>query len=112
MSSKKENLKRFVKEARSAARVDHENVVAVIDSGSDDKTGLAYMVMEYLDGVSLGKLLDESVSLDAERALDIFIQICAGLARAHSCGVVHRDIKPSNIILLNKDNKRDFVKII
>src|SRR5262249_12858393 len=88
---------RFAREARAAASVVHENVVAihaVADSGT-----LPYFVMPYLRGASLQKRLDAGGPLGASEILRVSIQIAAGLSAAHAQGLVHRDIKPANILL-------------
>lgn len=88
---------RFIQEARSAARLAHPNVVNVYDQGQDDET--AYLVMEYLPGITLRDLLDEHHILTTTQALDIMEAILSGLAAAHRNGIVHRDLKPENVLL-------------
>jgi eukaryotic-like serine/threonine-protein kinase len=100
---------RFLREARAASRVRHEHIVDVNDFGEADE-GLVYIVMEYLDGVSLGSLLDRS-ALPLVRALRIALQMASALGRAHELDVVHRDIKPDNVHLLDRQGA-DFVKIL
>ena len=104
-----ETLARFQQESEAASCLNHPNVVAVHDFGLVPR---AYLVMDYLDGISLADLLKDDCHLDLNRSLRIFVQICAGLAHAHHHGVVHRDLKPSNIMLINDDGHRDFVKIV
>ncbi|MFM6974484.1 MAG: Stk1 family PASTA domain-containing Ser/Thr kinase [Agromyces sp.] len=88
---------RFIQEARSAARLAHPNVVNVFDQGEDGET--AYIVMEYLPGITLRELLKEYRRLTPEQALDILESVLAGLAAAHRAGIVHRDLKPENVML-------------
>ena len=88
---------RFVREARAAAAVMHENVVAV--HSVDEANGLPYLVMEYVPGGSLQDRLDRQGPLPIPVVLRIGMQAAAGLAVAHSQGLVHRDIKPANILL-------------
>lgn len=88
---------RFIQEARSAARLAHPNVVNVYDQGQDDET--AYLVMEYLPGITLRDLLREHEVLTADQTFDIMEAILAGLAAAHRNGIVHRDLKPENVLL-------------
>ncbi len=102
-------LTRFQQEAEAASSLNHPNIVTVHDFGLAPR---AYMVMDYLDGVSLATLLENNAHLSVDRSLPIFIQICAGLAHAHKFGVVHRDLKPSNIMLVNRDEQKDNVKIV
>jgi len=88
---------RFVQEARSAARLAHPNVVNVFDQGQD--SDMAYMVMEYLPGITLRDLLKDYGKLTAEQTLDIMDAVLSGLAAAHEAGIVHRDLKPENVLL-------------
>jgi beta-lactam-binding protein with PASTA domain/tRNA A-37 threonylcarbamoyl transferase component Bud32 len=88
---------RFIQEARSAARLAHPNVVNVYDQGQD--SDMAYLVMEYLNGITLRDLLTEHKILTPEQTLDILEAVLAGLAAAHKSGIVHRDLKPENVLL-------------
>ncbi|QNE46616.1 Stk1 family PASTA domain-containing Ser/Thr kinase [Glaciihabitans sp. INWT7] len=88
---------RFIQEARSAARLAHPNVVNVYDQGQDGET--AYLVMEYLPGITLRDLLMEHKVLTTMQAMDIMEAILSGLAAAHKNGIVHRDLKPENVLL-------------
>jgi len=87
---------RFLREARSAGRLSHPNIVTIYDIGETDT--LAYIAMEYLHGSTLRELMDRSL-LPQPLALDTACQIAGALAFAHERGVVHRDIKPANIIV-------------
>ncbi len=89
---------RFYREARSAGRLNHSNIVTIHDVGKSD--AVAYIAMEFLDGQSLREILDSGVVLPPEKIVDIVAQVADGLAFAHEKGVVHRDIKPSNIMVL------------
>jgi eukaryotic-like serine/threonine-protein kinase len=99
-------LKRFDVEARSTARLQHQNIVTIYDFGNQE--GNPYLVMEYLEGMSLESVLSSGRALSLAQKLDICIGLCNGLNYAHERGVIHRDIKPANIMLLNDDN----VKIV
>jgi beta-lactam-binding protein with PASTA domain/tRNA A-37 threonylcarbamoyl transferase component Bud32 len=88
---------RFIQEARSAARLAHPNVVNVFDQGQD--SDMAYLVMEYLPGITLRDLLQEHRILTTEQTLDIMEAVLGGLAAAHKAGIVHRDLKPENVLL-------------
>jgi serine/threonine-protein kinase len=88
---------RFIQEARSAARLAHPNVVNVYDQGQDEDT--AYLVMEYLPGITLRELLQEHPVLTTDQAMDIMDAVLSGLAAAHRNGIVHRDLKPENVLL-------------
>jgi serine/threonine-protein kinase len=84
-------------EARFAARISHPNIVEVFDFGEHD--GLAFLVMELIEGPSLAQLLAEEGPLDSVRARRLVVQLSAALARAHESGVIHRDVKPSNVLI-------------
>ena len=90
-------VERFRREARAAARLNHPNIVAVFDSGSDAEQ--PYLVMEYVPGESLAQLLTRQGRLTPRRAVELAIQVCAALAAAHAQGLVHRDIKPANVLV-------------
>jgi serine/threonine-protein kinase len=88
---------RFAREARLAARLSHPNVVRVFDVGESD--GRPFIVMEYVDGVTLADELARHGPLQPARVADLALQMCAGLEAAHASGLVHRDIKPRNLLL-------------
>jgi len=88
---------RFIQEARSAARLADPHVVNVFDQGQD--AGMAYLVMEYLPGITLRELLREQKRLTVAQAVTIMDATLSGLAAAHRAGIVHRDVKPENILL-------------
>ena len=89
---------RFRREALSAARLVHPNVVQVFDYGLDDETRRNFIVMEHVDGHSCAELLKDHGALDPRDAVDILDQACRGLDYAHRNGVVHRDVKPGNLL--------------
>ena len=91
-------LARFRREGISTCRVNHPNAVTVIDFGVTDN-GVAYLVMELLEGKTLAESLKELGTFSPGRCLEILSPICAVLEEAHASGVVHRDIKPANIFL-------------
>ncbi|MGH2521329.1 MAG: protein kinase domain-containing protein [Anaerolineales bacterium] len=92
-----EFLARFQQEARAAANLAHPNIVTVHDFGRDG--GRYYIVMEYIEGKDLKALIKEGSAFKLERALDLTIQICAGIGYAHRAGLVHCDVKPQNILV-------------
>ncbi len=92
-----EFVRRFIGEARAAARLSSPNVVAVYDQGSDGD--IHYLAMEYVPGPTLRALLSERGRLSPREALDIIEGVLAGLAVAHDAGIVHRDVKPENVLL-------------
>ncbi|MFN2511256.1 MAG: serine/threonine-protein kinase [Pyrinomonadaceae bacterium] len=96
-----EFVARFKREARAAGRLRHPNVVDVTDFGFTraGKDQVAYLVMEYLDGCTLGDVLEEEKRLPVEWVVDIIEQVCSAVHEAHKQGVVHRDLKPDNIWL-------------
>ena len=89
---------RFYREARAAGQITHENITVVHDVGEED--GKPYIVMEYLRGTELRALITDKKPLTLPAKIDFAIQICKGLQKAHSHGVIHRDIKPENIMVL------------
>ncbi|MBZ0105863.1 MAG: protein kinase [Sulfuricella denitrificans] len=89
---------RFYREAKSAGRLNHPNIVTIHDVGNTDN--IAYMAMEFLEGVELRDIMDAGAQLELDRIVEIVSQVADGLAFAHEHGVVHRDIKPSNIMIL------------
>src|SRR6267142_4417904 len=95
-SEEEEFRQRFQQEARSMARMNHENVVRVIDYGDHD--GTPFIVMEFLEGSDLRIRLDRDGSPPIEIALLMILDICHGLEHAHSKDIVHRDLKPSNVM--------------
>lgn len=111
-----EAIARFEREARSAASIRHPNVVDVTDFGKTAE-GVFYLVMEYVEGETLHRLLRREGTLTAKRALHLLKQIAAGVEAAHEAGILHRDLKPANIFLMytkkRSENSSDdgFVKV-
>jgi eukaryotic-like serine/threonine-protein kinase len=91
---------RFLREAKSAGRLSHPNIVTIYDVGETDD--VAYIAMEYLDGPSLRDILHEHGPLPLDLALDTAIQMADALSFAHDHGIVHRDIKPPNVLIVGK----------
>jgi eukaryotic-like serine/threonine-protein kinase len=92
-----EFVRRFIGEAKSVARLSHQNVVAVFDQGSDGP--FLYLAMEYVPGRTLKEVLRERGRFSPAAALDIMTGVLDGLAAAHASGIVHRDVKPENVLL-------------
>jgi beta-lactam-binding protein with PASTA domain len=90
-------VRRFIGEAKSVARLSHQNVVAVFDQGSDGP--FLYLAMEYVPGRTLKDVLRERGRFTPAAALDIMAGVLDGLAAAHASGIVHRDVKPENVLL-------------
>jgi serine/threonine protein kinase len=104
-------VKRFVQEAKAASRIGHPNIVDVTDFGTTPD-GLTYSVMEYVDGQTLSAAIKLGAPFKLSRALPIIAQLARALGAAHGKGIVHRDLKPENVFLVNRDGRRDFVKIV
>ncbi len=94
-------LTRFKNEARSVANLQHPNIVTIYDVGSDGAT--QFIVMEFVDGTDLKKIIKTEGILTVDRALKIAIQICAGIGFAHRAQLVHADVKPQNILVTRGD---------
>lgn len=94
-----EFVRRFRREAQSAAALSHPNVVSIYDVGQEDETH--YIVMEYVDGHNLNEIIQERAPLQTDEAIRIAIQICDALDHAHQNHIIHRDIKPHNILIGN-----------
>ncbi|WP_394432262.1 protein kinase domain-containing protein [Streptomyces sp. SGAir0957] len=105
---------RFQREAMSVAKLTHTNIVSVYDSGEDDLDGTVtpYIVMEYVEGLPLGSVLDQDVrqygAMPSDKALKITADVLAALEISHEMGLVHRDIKPGNVMM----TKRGVVKVM
>src|SRR5918912_3697658 len=95
---------RFVREAQTAARLDHPNIVPVFDAGEVES--LLYIEMKYIDGVDLGHVLDAEERLSPQRTVDLLADIADALDVSHGAGLVHRDVKPGNVLV---DNVRSYL---
>jgi serine/threonine-protein kinase len=104
-------IRRFQREARVSAALDHPNVVRVIFFGQLPDNSL-FLVMEFLDGRSLADVVRDEGALAAARAVHITAQICDAIGEAHRQGVVHRDVKPENVQLVARGRDPDFVKVL
>ena len=105
-----ESAARFAREASNAARIIHPNVAAVFDYGESD--GLIYLVMEFVDGEPLSRLLAREAPLGLDRAIELTRQIAEGLGAAHELGIVHRDLKPDNILIMRTRAGREIAKVV
>lgn len=88
----------FQNEAQTCSKLKHQNIVSVLDLSADEN-GVPFMVMEFVDGITLENLLENSGPLTLEQSLPIINEICDALSYAHSLGIMHRDVKSSNILL-------------
>ena len=104
-------LERFTREARAAAQLTSTNVARVVDVGALE-SGAPYMVMEFLDGLDLGQLVETRGPLSLEDAVDYVLQACEAVAEAHALGIVHRDLKPRNIFLTHRPSGAPLVKVL
>ncbi len=109
-AEKDQSVARLKQEARLASSIGHENIIDITDFGTTD-TGRTFVVMEYLDGESLGSVIASKGRLGSQRAIRIGKQIASALGAAHDKGIVHRDIKPENIFVLTRDGQ-DFIKVL
>jgi serine/threonine-protein kinase len=97
LATSAEATERFVREGKAAARLRHAHAVDVADVAIED--GTAYLVMEFLEGEDLSRLIARSAPLAADQLVEIMLPVCAAIAAAHDEGIVHRDLKPENIFL-------------
>jgi hypothetical protein len=102
---------RFLNEARTASRLSHPNSVAIFDFGRTEQ-GQPYIVMEYLRGRHLARVVDDEGPLPLPRIVDVLKQTLAALEEAHALGIVHRDLKPDNVVLEPLRSGLDFVKVV
>jgi serine/threonine-protein kinase len=107
---KDEFVRRFEREAESASRLQHPNIITVTDFGRTAE-GSLFLAMEFLAGESLSSVI-KAGAVPRERALHVIRQILRGLDHAHAAGIVHRDLKPDNIMLVERDGQADVVKIL
>jgi eukaryotic-like serine/threonine-protein kinase len=102
---------RFLREARAAVRIKNEHVARILDVGTTDG-GLPFIVMEYLEGCDLHKLLQTLGSLPIAEGVEYVVQACLAMVEAHATGVVHRDLKPSNLFLTQRADGSPLVKVL
>lgn len=99
IEEREEAKQRFQQEVLALGRLVHPNIVTIFDAGEDPETERKFIVMEYIEGISLAELLKQEERLSVDQVRSIGIQVCHALDFAHSKGVIHRDIKPGNILL-------------
>jgi serine/threonine protein kinase len=105
------SVKRFQQESQSASRINHPHVITVYDFGISP-SGQPFIVMDYLQGISLADIIKQDGQIGVERSIKILSQACDALDHAHKMGVIHRDVKPTNFVLINYDDEKDFVKVV
>jgi serine/threonine-protein kinase len=105
------SVKRFHQEGKAASRINHPHVITVHEFGISP-SGQPFIVMDFLEGISLAQVIKDDGQVSVERTVKILIQACDALSHAHRHGVVHRDLKPSNIVLVDYDGQKDFVKVV
>jgi serine/threonine-protein kinase len=106
-----QQAKRFQQEIKTAGTLNHRNIVSILDFGVTEQ-GVPYLVMEYLAGRSMSDVIEDEDRISVDRVIKIFSQAASALAFAHDAGVVHRDIKPSNLVIVDRGDERDVVKIV
>ncbi len=104
--------KRFRAEARATSRLAHPNSLVLYDFGVDEELGFLFLATEFLDGDTLHAVLKKDAPFTVERTIAILAQVAASLDDAHSQGLVHRDVKTKNIMLVERAQRTDFVKVI
>ncbi len=110
-TNRPDQVRRFLREAKAASTIGHENVIDITDFG-EMANGQVFFAMEYLQGDDLGKLLKKSGPMPWGRARRVVLQICRALQAAHGKGIIHRDMKPENCFLIQRNGIRDFVKVL
>jgi len=103
-------VQRFEQEAAAVSRLNHPNTVQVFDFGTAQ--GQLYLIMEYVRGQDLGRVVDRDGPLPWARAAPLFTQMCGALAEAHELGIVHRDLKPENVLVTRTTGGRDYAKVL
>lgn len=105
-----EAIARFEREAQAAASIQHPNTVSVTDFGETGE-GVFYLVMEYVEGETLHRLLRREGTLPVKRAVRLLRQIADGVEAAHELGILHRDLKPANIFIMSRGKGDGFIKV-
>jgi serine/threonine-protein kinase len=116
LSDPEDAVARFRIEALAASRLDHPNVLRVLDYGCEPEDGLWFLVTEHLDGEDLADLLAAHGPLPSERAAGMAREVCAALQHAHKRGVIHRDVKPRNVRVVRREDdegqEQEHVKLL
>jgi serine/threonine-protein kinase len=107
----RESIARFEREASLASQLTHPNTIDIYDYGVTPE-GIFFLVMEYIDGISLFQLVTQDGPLPPARVVTLLTQICESLEEAHGAGMIHRDLKPQNIMVCCRGGKADVVKVL
>ena len=106
------NVKRFNREAKTLSNLKHRNILSIQDLGATDD-GQPFLVMEYLDGITLEGLIAKRGAIPIARAIPLFCQVCEGMAYAHKRGLIHRDLKPGNVMVIkDEEDGSDLAKLV
>lgn len=111
MCSHPAHVERFLREAKTTSKIDHDNIVEISDCGPTPD-GSVFFVMEYLDGEDLGSMIDREGPQRWERTRHLMLQLCEAISAAHAQGIVHRDIKPQNCFRTTRRRDPDFLKVL
>lgn len=106
-----EHVERFIREAQAAVRLKSEHVARIQDVGTMPD-GKPFMVMELLEGLDLGRILQDQGQLPRAAAVDMVLQACDAIAEAHSIGIIHRDIKPTNLFITHRRDGSPLLKVL
>lgn len=110
LSRDREVVKRFKREATAVSLLSHPNTVQVFDFGRSE--GLMYLVMEFIEGVELARMIRDEGPMDFTRCAIIVSQVCSSLAEAHEKGIIHRDLKPENVLIRESRDGSLMVKVL
>lgn len=108
---KNENLPEFNRDLKAISNIDHDSIAKVFDYGQT-RSGKSYMVLEYIEGISLEEYLKKNGALKADLAISIVKQLCDALSMVHEKGISHRDLKPSNIFLVEENDGTTIIPVI
>ncbi|MCB0344265.1 MAG: protein kinase [Bdellovibrionales bacterium] len=110
LAKDEEYLKRFQREARTACKIRHPNVITLHDYGIEE--GHPYLAMEFIEGQTLKQILKDEGTLSLDRVFNIVSQICSALAEAHGNNIIHRDLKPDNIMITERRDGTAWAQVL